>query len=509
MNSRSFLGNAFYSMFARVLYLLTRLAIPPMVLAHIGLQEYGLWSIAFVLVSYLGLSVSGFATVYVREIARAYHQQDIGDARQIISTGVFCTLLIGGLGCLLLWFCLPTLLTALDVAPAQQPMARQLLLGTTLIFLADMTLGVAGYILHGLQRLDLQQQIWTVSFLLEWLLLALFLHLGWGVYALLAAFALRYLYSIIASSWQVHRLWPALRPSWRDISLQQIRRLGQFSLLTQGSDLLAVLLHSADRLLLGARFGTSATALHDLGSKLPSTAISIPSAISQAVLAHASHPSLLSQPEARAALYQRALRLNLLVLLLPMPYLWLLPNSICIAWLGPTGQLAILQQILLWTTPVWHLHILTGPASSLMRAQGAVRYEFLYHALRATALLLAWLASTTLGGFVAIAAIGQGLAALLYLLCTAGPLQLPYRFLLQQILLPLLLAYLLAASLQPWLDLSDQASRADAWRNLLMAAAISLPPAILLFVLQLRPNEREQGVRFWQRRRWGGKHHVA
>ena len=92
--STSFQRAAIESIVAKVLYLLSRLAIPPMILTKVGLAEYGLWSIAFVLVGYLGLSVSGLATVYVREIAKAFERQDAYRASGMLSTGVALALLL-------------------------------------------------------------------------------------------------------------------------------------------------------------------------------------------------------------------------------------------------------------------------------------------------------------------------------------------------------------------------------------------------------------------------------
>ena len=44
--------NVIVDVAARMGYLLTRFFIPPFVLAHVSLEAYGLWSAAFIVVSY-------------------------------------------------------------------------------------------------------------------------------------------------------------------------------------------------------------------------------------------------------------------------------------------------------------------------------------------------------------------------------------------------------------------------------------------------------------------------
>jgi len=54
----------------KALYAVTRVALPPLTLAHVGLSDYGLWATCFVLVSYLGMTASGFTLVYLRRTAQ-------------------------------------------------------------------------------------------------------------------------------------------------------------------------------------------------------------------------------------------------------------------------------------------------------------------------------------------------------------------------------------------------------------------------------------------------------
>ena len=66
-----------FGMGGKLLYAVTRVALPPLALAHMGLAEYGLWAACFVLVGYVGMAASGFTLVYLRGTALAYAEGDI------------------------------------------------------------------------------------------------------------------------------------------------------------------------------------------------------------------------------------------------------------------------------------------------------------------------------------------------------------------------------------------------------------------------------------------------
>lgn len=484
--SIGFHRQAIESIAAKALYLLTRLAIPPMILAQIGVGEYGLWSIAFVLVGYLGLSVSGLATVYVREIAQAYQRDDAEHASGMLSTGVAIALLLGSLFCLGLTLLMPVLLRSFDVSPALADQAQLVIIVTSLVFLADLTLGAWGYVLHGLNRVHEQQRIWVASFMLEWLLIAILLHYQLGLYALLFGFIGRYAFSILLAWWRAHAVWPQLKINPQLIHSQYLSHFLNFGLKMQLSDSCAMVLHSADRVVAGLFFGSAATAIVDLGGKLPSTATSIASGVSAVVL-----PKAACMNETQLAqLYAQALRLATFSLLWLMPLLVACAPAVHIAWLGPRAESADILALLLWLTPAWHCHILTGSASSALRGQGKLRLEYGYHALRIGALLLGiWLA-VDLVSFIAAWSVFNSLAAICFLILASRQLGLHWQPLWQMCLQPILGVYLLAYSfvwLWPW----QVANRTMAIGDLIQAGSVfSIIFILLIWKWGLNDTER-------------------
>jgi O-antigen/teichoic acid export membrane protein len=483
----SMTGDASFSMLAKMLYLVTRLAIPPMILAHVSLNSYGLWSACFILVGYIGLADLGFSSVYVRSAARLHAQRDTAGIGALLSTGICCMLGISLLLLLLISWSLPQLMQGLQIEPANQASAKILILGVVVVFLFDMSLNAFAYVLHGLQRFRSEQKVWMLAFLLEMAMIALFLLNGFGIYALLIAFAIRYVFSISCNIRQVYLALPGLRVGPRQFDRSLLPHFMRFGLSIQASSFFSMALHSGDRLIAGFFLGPAAIALFDLGGKLPVSAMSIPAAITQITMPAAARLSLnQASTECSPAmrdLYASTTRSVCLVSALPMAFLSVFSLPLCLTWLGSHPDLNTVPALMSLAALGAFLHITTGPGTSVFRGMGLTANEFIYHGLRlaciAIALGLAWL----YGGLhilsiaVALAA-ASGVAAILYLAHNHRKLGLPLRHLFRKILLPGVTAFASALLLHAlWqLVLPPELGR---WQTLALLGAFGILHSLL------------------------------
>ena len=93
-----------FAMGSKGLYAVSRVALPPLTLSYVGLAEYGLWATCFVIVSYLGMTASGFALVYLRKTAQFVAAGDTPAVSRLLSTGIFTMALLASALLALLWF---------------------------------------------------------------------------------------------------------------------------------------------------------------------------------------------------------------------------------------------------------------------------------------------------------------------------------------------------------------------------------------------------------------------
>jgi O-antigen/teichoic acid export membrane protein len=464
-------GDAGFAMGAKVFYLATRLGLPPIVLAHITLAQYGLWAACFVIIGYIGLADLGLPSIYVRYVARLHARGDTDGISRTLSTGM---LSIGAIACaalVALYAALPLCLDLLRIEGPARHDAAMLIMGTACVFLADMTLGGFAYMLHGLQRIRLEQQIGIAACTLELLLIVAFLQAGFGVVALLAAYALRYACSLGLTMWQAFRLLPGLRVSPRLFDRTLLREFLGFGARVQASTALSIALHSADRLVAGLALGPKAIALFDLGGKIPVAAMSVPGAITHVMLPAAAAIDSRVDRAAFVRLAELCLQASRAINLasaIPMAFLAAFAVPICHAWLGERPDLAVLPLIMTLTAASAHLNIITGPASATFRSQGNVGNEFVYHGLRIAAIaagvgLAVLVAGVTVTALACGVAGGVATAALVYVAYSHRVLGIPLRRLATRALLPGLVPGAIAVGL------------AAVWFALVPAAATRWP----------------------------------
>jgi O-antigen/teichoic acid export membrane protein len=496
-----------FGMGAKLLYALTRVALPPLALAHVGLAEYGLWAACFVLVAYLGMAASGFTLVYLRGIAEHHGRGDVAAIGRLLSTGILAMgavalALLAALGA-----AMPALLELFRVDPAQRALAATLWLGACAVFLADMSLGAFASLLHAVGRVRDEQRVWVAAFVLETAAIVALLHAGLGIHALLAAFALRYVFSASANALLAWRALPGLRLSWRDFDPALLRAFFTQGAAMQGSGLIASALHSADRLLAGALIGPHATALVDLAAKLPTTAGSIASGASGVAVSAAARHDTQGRRADVAAVYRDATRVTVAGLAATLPFLAWFASPLTMAWLGPGKAQAALAPLVLAASLALHAHLLTGPVNAVRRGCGRLDGDYAYHAARVVALALAVAVWQARGGagVTALAvslAVAQGAAATGFLGWAHRRAGGRWRELAATVAMPSVAAHGLAALLASWTLAANPAGRGAAIAALVVPAlAWAVAVAALLAAMLLGPGQRQSLANRLRRRR--------
>jgi|GEM_PF-404540 len=491
--ARSVSGDMLFGMGSKLLYAGTRVALPPLALSHMGLEDYGLWSTCFVLVSYVGMAASGFSLVYLRSTARLHQRDDRDGLGRLLSTGILSMAGVTAALMTLLVAAMPFLLDLFHVSPAQQPLARDLWLGAVGVFLADMSIGAFANVLHAIGKMRQEQTVWILAFLLEALMILVLLRAGWGVRGLLAAFAIRYVFSASANALIALRALPGLRLHWRQFDRSLLREFFVYGAGMQASGLAGTALGSLDRLLAGTLVGPHATALMDLATKLPGTAASVMSSASSVALSASARHDAGGDTNAVHHVYDNALRVTAGGLALTMPLMLAFAPALSMLWLGPAGPHLKVATLLAFGIPGLHLHMLTGPATALTRGRGKLGPDFVYHGLRALALGIGvgiWWGQGRpgeLAGFIITLSVAQSIAAAIFIGHAHWQVSATFRDLWARTVLPTALSYGVALALAQALS-SPLDTRAQALVELTIATTtwLALSGLILGWLLTTR-----------------------
>jgi len=459
----SFFRNTLAQTAGRLLYLVTRVGLPPLILHFVSLEEYGLWATCFLLISYVSMGAFGVSNVYIRYVAEYSTKNRYESINGLVSTGLMLTFAFSVVALTGIWLAMPWILAGFKVAPHLQETARVLILGTLATMLLDMTLGAFAYILHGLQKIAQQTLVWIISFLLETALIITLLLLHYGVASLLWAFVARYLFSTIVYIALCYRAIPSLHIGLRLVKREFFSTFLKYGGVLQLSGLLSVAMYSIERVLAGYLSGLAAIAILDLGQKFPVMASQVFSSMNASFLPAITQAHYSDNQREIHRLYTQGLRylnlLNGLAMGFLAPFaIWLLT-----AWIGKNSamNMADTVKVLICACAGYQLHVLTGPLSAYYQGINRPVRTFGYMGWQAafviTGLAVAWrYFSFDVVIIAVLVMVARILSALLYLLAGNHQLGLKHRQFFRAVLLPGAMPYLfgygLMTAIEPWMN---------------------------------------------------------
>lgn len=434
------------SLLTNIFYLATRLCIPPLVLAYVSLAEYGLWSYCFIILGYLGMGVFGVTNVYVRYVAIYFTQKKMLRINCLLSTGIIAISVICLFLLALLWFAIPWLLDLFHVEESLRHTAFVLIVGTTIIFMSDLTIGVFNYVLQSLQLIVVEKVIWLISFTVESLFIIFFLLEGYGIYSLLWAFAIRTAISLFSSAYIAKKRLPSLSIRVRYFQLHMLKLFLNFGGIVQISGLLGIVNRSIKKVLAGSFLGLEATGLYEVGEKFPVMSLNLPGSVTAVFLPAASQFHANNHDERIIQVYVKGSRLINLLTGSMMGFMAAFSMPLINAWLGLNPVYDVAASILTWFTIAYQMDTLTGPISAIYRAINQPLRELYYGIIQ----LFTTLAAVGIGFYLygpSIAVINVTVAsmmvasALLYLYISNNFLSIHHGRFFKSVILPGLYPY--------------------------------------------------------------------
>jgi len=345
--------NALTGILANVIYLVSRFLITPFILYHLSLDEFGLWSLCFIILSYAGMGGFGVNSTYIRYSSRYLAEGRENEISKLLSTGITYMFTFSILFMLVLFFTMPFIIDRFHIEPAQQDMAVTLFLGTAAVFCLELSLGGFRFIINGMHEFSKEKNISIFGGLLETGAIILLLMLGTGIKGLLYAFAFKVIIETIACRTIARRLLPSLHVSTKLISFDHFKLFIGFGGKVQLLGIINIFLTVIDRMFITAIAGLAAGGMFEIARKLPSTAGSISSSVFGPFLSTAahhegawSHGKIRSASE-RMANYMFIILKAIAIALIPIP---LLPASLLHVPLAGTwiAGIAVLVAILLF-----------------------------------------------------------------------------------------------------------------------------------------------------------------
>jgi O-antigen/teichoic acid export membrane protein len=462
--------NLFISVSAKIFYVFTRLFIPPLALSFVTLEEYGLWAICFVIISYFNLGAFGVANVYIRYVASYHATNEINKINGLVSTGIVLVTIINFMFLLALLFLLPTLIENIfTISPTRHATAFLLFYGTACIFLFALSFNAFIHILNGLQKIAETALVGIFCLILEIIFLVIFFLSGFGILSLLYAFIIRTLLSLIIYIYLSSYYLPGLSIGFTHFDRSYFKLFYRFGAIVQFSSILGLILRTIDKLMTSTVLGMKATALIDLGTKLPTVATSITGSMDVVFLPAISYMHSQQRYAEIINTYLRGSRTISLLIGIIMGFLAAFSMPLVVGWLGTAEKYQIVAIILAFFTLPMQLHALTGTGTAYFRGIEKPMMTLIYSGGRLllvgiiALLIFSWF-EITIFNIAMIMVLATALGALFYIGYTVNFIGIPLLKYVTQVMLPGFvipygIAHLLFWLLTPWANLAME----DRW----------------------------------------------
>lgn len=441
--------NSIYSIVANTWYLLSRFLLTPFILHYLPLAEYGLWTLCFVVISFLALTSIGLESTYIKYVAEFHAREQTERINRLLSTGLFLTCGLAICILLTMWIAMPMILDMLRIEPELFQKASFVFMGTGLIFMLDISLSCFARVLDGLQHMALTAKVKLLTSFLEVVLIVLFLYAGLGVYGMMGAFLIRYMLAIALNMTFAFKLMPGLKIRLHYFDKPSCRLLVAYGGKMQILGFIGIFMSTFDKIIITRFLGLAFTGIYEIGRKMPASGARIPSEISAALMPALSFLQGKDDMDEARMLFLSASRYMALLSAPLFTYLLVVAPYAIYIWLGSGYENATVVMYIISAGVL--VNLLTGAGSAAAKGFNRLDWELKYGILNLflcllmTPVMAIWFGLAGAAGGVA----GSTAIASVYFIWLTNrffniPLILYYRQILQPVLVSVVSACVLA-----------------------------------------------------------------
>src|SRR5262245_32318527 len=162
----------------------SRFILTPIILANIGIEGYGVWTLLFSITAQVALLNTSFGAAYAKLTAELDAQERYAQIGAELGSGMLIMGVLSLLGGSIVFWLRDTLLLAMGVPLDMLEAASSALIIVVGIFLLRFVFGAMRRVLEGLQRLDLVLKTDIVTSFIEFSVALVLILRGWGLLGL-------------------------------------------------------------------------------------------------------------------------------------------------------------------------------------------------------------------------------------------------------------------------------------------------------------------------------------
>ena len=392
------------------------LALTPYILHKLGVQLFAIWSLIFVVTTYLGFLDFGIGSSFTKYIAEYNAKKDFTSLNSVVNCGLLFFAGYSLLLILLAYLIKDFLISLLKIPPELHSEFIFTLMGMMIVVAVFNIFVIFREVLVGLQRMDLSNKIIIFSSFFYIFGTIFFLEKGQGIKGLVYSNALRALVMILSIILFSFRLLPRIKIGLKYAEKIIFKKLFNYGIKMQLSTIAEMVHFQVDKIIISYFLGLNFVTFYDLGQKIATGVREFPIMILSALVPAISEMDAVKDHSKLKDLYYRGSK-YLALTVFPLIFLTvILAKDIINLWIGKGYGLAILtlQVIIL----EYGLNVLTGMGTCTVRGIGKPEYETRYAVLVAVLQLILGITLIQLIGFpgILVSLVFAGLCGNLYFL---------------------------------------------------------------------------------------------
>lgn len=316
---------------------ITRLITVPIVIHHLGLGGYGIWSIIMATFTYMRFGTAGVKSAFQKYVAEATCTGDFERASKLVSTGSMSILALSIVGLIPIAIFSPRLAKGSGV-PAEflSPAASSIMILALILTVANFGAAYEAIVMGG-HRIDFTKRMNIVTTFCEAVAIVIFLHFGYGLVAMAAVMGTSELVYIFACYLASKRIVPEIRIRFSYFSKSMLPELVRFAGSFQLVNILEVLYLAILPIFVLKLDGADCAGVFAVAARVSGAALIAQDALAVPILSGGTVVFASGSTEQMHRFLERSFKAMLAATLLPLALASTFGSTIVLAWTGETG----------------------------------------------------------------------------------------------------------------------------------------------------------------------------
>lgn len=327
-----------FGLAASLAFVATRLVTVPIIIRHLGLDGYGIWSIIMVTAAYMRMGSAGIKCAFQKYVAEATGTGNFEKANCLISTGTALMFVVSVLAVTPV-FIFSTKLAVLAGVPTKfvHDASASISLLAFIVFVANVGAGFEA-IVTGAQRFDLVRKVNIISAIGEAICIVVLLHLGKGLFAMSAVMALSEFFYICYCMFVSRRVLPQVHIAPQYITRKVVKEFVVFAGSYQLVNFQEVIYGSIFPVAVLKYFGAAATGAYAVAARLVQACMMPQDAFLLPILSGSSLVFASGTVEEKKEIVLKAYKTSFALCIIPLSVVCAAGNTIVYAWTGSKDE---------------------------------------------------------------------------------------------------------------------------------------------------------------------------